>query len=339
MTHAELDERRAAVLRAIVEEYVSTAQPVGSATVLRRRRLKVSPATVRNDMAMLEAHGFITQPHTSAGRVPSDLGYRYFVDHYARADRLTAPERETLGHLFDSARRELEDVLGTTSRILGAFTSAAAVVTAPQVGQSLLVSVHLTLVQPHLLVAVLVTEQGRVIKVVAESADDFPSDRVGAANEALSRLLVDTPAWRCGGAREPCPDPGVEGIVAAVLAAVEGLEEPADGLFLGGAATVAERFTELEVVHDILATLEKQAMVVDLLQGLLADESDVVVRIGSEMTQDEFRRTSVVVTTYQAGNAAGAVGIVGPTRMDYSKVMSAVNYVAERLQSTLHAQD
>lgn len=333
-----LDERRAAILKAIVEEYVASAQPVGSATVVRNAPLGVSSATVRNDMAALESLGYIRQPHTSAGRVPSDLGYRFFVDNYAHSDSLPAGDRSLVGRFFASFEAELDDLLSETCRMLARLTHLTAVVVAPQLEDSRLLSVHLTLLDPRRALAILVTRTGRVAKVSAEFSEDVSEGALSTATGILAEMLVGTEDWLTSRRPPRVEDAEVATIVRGVLEALgrAGSSSEAD-VYLGGAASLAERFDEADVLGDILEALEERHRLVDLLQTLLtsADGRGVVVRIGSEVPKHELQSASMVLAPYQYGGASGALGLVGPTRMDYTRAMSAVAYISELLEHTL----
>ncbi len=185
----DLDERKAAILRAIVEHYVSSAQPVGSQTVTQTAGLGVSAATVRNEMSVLERDGLIAQPHTSAGRVPTDMGYRYYVDHLAGAGSLPAAERRRIADFFTSASMAMDDLLHQTSQLLARVTAHAAVVVGPQADAVTVRSVHVAQLQPRVLLAVLVLSNGAVEKeTVVLDADADTGDVVAASNRLAEHL-------------------------------------------------------------------------------------------------------------------------------------------------------
>src|SRR5437899_5243252 len=176
-----LDERKAAILRAVVEEHIETAQPVGSSHVARAARLRVSSATVRNEMALLEREGYLAQPHTSAGRVPTDKGYRFFVDQLTGPGALAAPQRQQVCDFFARAHGELEQMLHDTSSLLSGLTSYAALVLAPASERATVRSVQVVCLAPRMAMAVAVLSNGAVEKATIELAEDVGQERLGAA--------------------------------------------------------------------------------------------------------------------------------------------------------------
>ena len=325
-----LDDRKAAILRAIVEEHVTTGHPVGSAAVAQKARLDVSSATVRNEMVVLEAQGYISQPHTSAGRVPTDLGYRYYVDHMG-SPRLTRPDRAAVSRFFAQAHRELEEMLSQTSRMLSDLTAYAAVVVGPPPETSRIRDVHLVSLTPTTTLAVVVANTGRVEKFLLENAaaDD---DDLRVASERLTESLQGRSPF------EPAPPIAPTGRSSADKVAARAVEAmtrwlPDHGvapLFLGGRANLVSG-AHLDEVQHILDALEKQVAVVSLLSDALS-EADLAVRIGSENALPELREWSLVTAKYRFGDHdLGAVGVVGPTRMDYARAISAVEAVSAGL--------
>ena len=198
----ELDERKAAILRAIVEHYVDSAQPVGSQTVTQSAGLGVSAATVRNEMSVLERDGYITQPHTSAGRVPTDSGYRYYVDHLAGSGALPSAERRRIADFFPTATMAMDDLLHETSQLLARVTAHAVVVVGPQAESVHVRSVHLALLQPRVLLAVIVMSNGAVEKETVILAADVSSEDAGIVSTRLTAVAFGAPPRRA-------PDPQV----------------------------------------------------------------------------------------------------------------------------------
>lgn len=329
----QLDERKAWILKAIVEEYVETAQPVGSHTVSRGRNLGVSSATVRNDMTILEREGYIVQPHTSAGRVPTDLGYRYFVDHFIRSASLPAPERRAVSEFFTSAHRALEDLLHETSQFLARVTHHAALVSAPQADAARVRAVQLvTLAQGTALVLV-VLSNGAVERQVVRLGADADDGCIEAAGAVLARELEGV-LWGALPDPHPTDDSAVDTLVRDAHAAL--LELASGGgnepVYVGGASHLAseQEFATAETAGRLLELLEHQVVVVALVRELL--DQGLAVRIGAENQLDELRDCSIVLAPYQLdGRPSGFVGVLGPTRMDYRHALSAVSAVAAQL--------
>jgi heat-inducible transcriptional repressor len=337
-----MDERKAAILRAVVEEYVATAEPVGSQRVARSRRLGVSSATVRNDMTVLEREGYITQPHTSAGRIPTDLGYRYFVDHFTQAGALRAAQQRAVVEFFESAHRALEDLLHETSQLLARVTDHAAMVVAPQPEAAHLRGVQLVTLHPGVVLAVAVLSNGAVEKATLELSGQPDEARVGAAAAALERLWTgrpfdDLPELPSSG------DPEVDELTAAARSAFRDLVAslPSEALYVGGTSRLAaerESFATTESAAHLLELLEHQVVVVSLVRGLL--DRGVNVSIGSENRIKELRDCAIVLAPYRVeGRMAGTVGVLGPTRMDYRQTIGAVAAVSEQLGRLLSPVD
>ncbi len=328
-----MEARKAEILRAIVEEYVETAQPVGSQTVARSRRLGVSSATIRNDMTLLEREGYLQQPHTSAGRIPTDLGYRYFVDHFTQQQgALPAPERRAVSDFFASAHRALEDLLHETSQLLSRVTDHTSVVIGPQADTATIRTVHLVPLQPNVVLAVAVLSNGNVVKEVVPSDLDVDDARISAAGGALSsqlagRPLADLPPVASTG------DADTDRLAATARDALVDVGAIAEPLYVGGTSRIAadqQSFATVESAARLLEMLEHQVVVVSLVRDLL--DQGVTVRIGSENEIEELRDCAIVLAPYEIeGELAGTVGVLGPTRMDYRQALAAVAAVSQQL--------
>jgi heat-inducible transcriptional repressor len=337
-----LDERKAAILQAVVEEYIETAQPVGSQRVARTRKLGVSSATVRNDMTVLETEGYIEQPHTSAGRIPTDLGYRYFVDHFTSAGALRAAHRRAVTEFFESAHRALEDVLHETSQLLSRVTDHTAMVVGPQQDVARLRSVQLVALHPGVVLAVAVLSNGVVEKDTLELASHPDEAHLHAAAAALEAQMNghafnDLPHFR------PTGDEEVDRLGRAVRKAFGDLVAtgPSELLYVGGTSKIAadlESFATAERAAHLLELLEHQVVVVTLVRSLL--ERGVNVSIGSENKLEELRDCAIVLAPYRIeGETAGTVGVLGPTRMDYRQAIGAVAAVSQQLGRLLSRID
>ncbi|MFE9969240.1 heat-inducible transcriptional repressor HrcA [Streptomyces hirsutus] len=327
-----LSERRLQVLRAIVQDYVGTEEPVGSKALTERHSLGVSPATVRNDMAALEDEGFIAQPHTSAGRIPTDKGYRLFVDKLAGVKPMTAPERRAIQNFLEGAV-DLDDVVARTVRLLAQLTRQVAVVQYPSLTRSTVRHVELLPMAPARAMLVLITDTGRVEQRMV----DCPAP-VGEATLADLRARLNS---RVAGRRftdvpslvEDLPegfDPEERGTVSTVLSTLlETLvEENEERLMIGGTANLTRFGHDFPlVIRPVLEALEEQVVLLKLLGE--AKDPGVTVRIGHENAHEGLNSTSVVSVGYGSGGEAVAkLGVVGPTRMDYPGTMGAVRAVA-----------
>ncbi|SDH38158.1 heat-inducible transcription repressor HrcA [Lentzea fradiae] len=334
------DERRFEVLRAIVADYVSNQEPVGSKALVERHNLGVSSATVRNDMAALEDEGYIAQPHTSAGRVPTDKGYRLFVDRLSEVKPLSVAEKRAIRSFLEGAL-DLDDVMRRSVRLLAQLTRQVAVIQVPTLSRAAVRHLEVLPITPARLMLVLITDTGRVDQRIVELGDVISEEDTaqlrGVLNQAMAgQRLADASAKVAELPDEVPPnlrDPMLR--VATVL--IETLvEHPEERLVLGGTANLTRNITDFPgSLRQVLEALEEQVVVLKLLAAS-RDPGRVLVRIGEENEAAEMRSTSVVSIGYGSrDNPLGGLGVVGPTRMDYPGTMAAVravaNYVGEIL--------
>jgi heat-inducible transcriptional repressor len=329
-----LDERKAAILRAVVEEYIETAQPVGSGHVAAAPGVDVSSATIRNEMAQLESDGYLSQPHTSAGRIPTEKGYRFFVDHLRRPMRLQAQSALQVRAFFDRAHGEVEEMLSATGRLLSNLTDLASVVVAPTSAEATLRSVQLVGMTTSTALAVLVFSDGTVEKHAVELAPDVGAERLAAATAHLSVHL----SGAVRSSLPAIPATGDERTDALVDRVVRALAEPVrtetDHVFVGGTAQVARAFDAIETVRAVLGILEQQYVVVTLLRDVL--DRGLHVAIGSETGVEPLAQCALVVAPYEIdGERLGTIGVLGPTRMNYPQALAAVAVVSDRLSDRL----
>jgi heat-inducible transcriptional repressor len=333
------DERRLAVLRAIVEDYVSTQEPVGSKALVERHGLGVSPATVRNDMAALEEEGLITQPHTSAGRIPTDKGYRLFVDRLTTIKPMTQAERRAIATILDGAV-DLDDVVQRSVRLLAQLTHQVAIVQYPTLSRSTVRHVELVALTPTRLMVILILSSGRVEQRLVELASPIDDDDVSALRGRLAstvngRIIAEA-AGALGSLEAPARDAGVQVAVIEVLVEAMSDHRSSERVAVGGAANLARFGDSFEIsVRPLLEALEEHVVLLKLL-GEAQGGGLVTVRIGHEGPYQEFASTSVVSTGYGPGDeAVGNLGVVGPTRMDYPGTMAAVRAVARYVSRIL----
>ncbi|HEY0888558.1 MAG TPA: heat-inducible transcriptional repressor HrcA [Nocardioides sp.] len=335
------NDRRLAVLRAIVEDYVATEEPVGSKALVERHGLGVSPATVRNDMAALEEEGYITQPHTSAGRVPTDKGYRLFVDRLTTVKPMSQAEKRAIVSFLDGAV-DLDDVVGRSVRLLSQLTRQVAVVQYPTLARSTVRHIELVQLAPTRLLAVLILSTGRVeqrlVELPAEVGEESLADVRRRVNRAATGEIIAEAVAGLGRLPDelPAPDHGITKAVVDVL--VEAMQDHrADGrIAVGGTANLARYGDSFDsAVRPLLEALEEQVVLLKLL-GEATSSGMVTVRIGAEGPYEQLSSTSVVTTGYGPGDDALAMlGVVGPTRMDYPGTMAAVRAVARYVSRIL----
>lgn len=326
-----LDDRKLAVLRAIVEDYVSTNEPVGSKALVDRHNLDVSPATIRNDMAVLEEQGYIVQPHTSAGRIPTDKGYRLFVDRLSAIKPLSAAERRAI-ETFLAGAYDLDDVVMRTVRLLAQLTRQVAVVQYPSLSKSTVRHVELVPLHDRRLLLVIITDTGRVEQRVVEMPATFDEDSITQLRAVLNTCLdgrkltdVASVAAELPERVDPRERPNAAAVFSVILETLVARHE--ERIVVAGASnlTVADFSQGL---REVLEALEEQVVLMRLL-GETDDRSAVTVTIGAENDVLGLRSTSVVAAGYGSPDRSLAkLGVVGPTRMDYPTAMGAVRAVA-----------
>ena len=326
------EDRKLEVLRAIVADFIATNEPVGSRALADRHNLGVSPATIRNDMAVLEEEGLIAQPHTSAGRVPTDAGYRLFVDRLTDLKPLSAAERRAIQAFLDDAV-DLDDVLHRAVRTLAQLTRNVAVVQYPSLSRSRVRHVELVGLAASRLMLVVITDTGRVEQRVIELpvpvTDEAVADLRTMLNARLrDHLLAETPEIILDMPGQV--DPELRGLLTTLSSVLlETLvEQHSDRVVLGGTANLTEHALDFPAIRPVLEALEEQVVLLRLLDQSIAT-SNVVVRIGNEMQHAALSSTAVVTSGYGArGASLGAVGVLGPRRMDYAHTMARVAAVA-----------
>jgi heat-inducible transcriptional repressor len=328
------EDRKLDVLRAIIEDYVATNEPVGSKSLVERHGLGVSPATIRNDMAVLEEEGYITQPHTSAGRVPTDKGYRLFVDRLSTVKAMSAPERRAIEGFLAGAVG-LDDVVHRTVRLLAQLTRQVAVVQYPSLTRSAVRHLEMVRLAETRLMVVLITDAGRVEQRVVELPTALSEDDVGDLRHRFNariagHLLSDAPLLLADlpDAFAPAERANVQAVVATVLETL--VEHVEERVVLAGTANLA-RSSALDFpgsIRPVLEALEEHVVLLRLF-GEAVDGQTVHVSIGGENPHEGLRTASVISTGYGAeSGSVASLGVVGPTRMDYPGTMGAVRAVA-----------
>lgn len=333
------EPRKLEVLRAIVEDYVHSREPVGSKALVDRHHLGVSSATIRNDMAALEDEGLITAPHTSSGRIPTDKGYRLFVDQISAVKQLSSAERRAIEALLEGSN-DLDDVLERTVRTLAHLTNQVAVVQYPRTATATLRHIEFVLLAPHQVLIVLILASGKVEQCVIDAGQQLDEETLaqlrnwflgaagGAMVASLPAILADVPAMlplplRAAGLR----------LSAALIQLVAAARE--DRIVMAGTANLARSNVDFPLsIGPVLDALEEQVVMLRLLSEMANDSRGVAVSIGRENPHGALSEASVVATGY-GPDAAAKLGILGPTRMDYPTTMAAVRAVARYLSKIL----
>jgi heat-inducible transcriptional repressor len=333
------NERRLAVLRAIVEDYVATEEPVGSKALVERHGLGVSPATVRNDMAALEEEGYIAQPHTSAGRVPTDKGYRLFVDRLTTVKPMSTAEKRAIAS-FMAGAVDLDDVVQRSVRLLSQLTRQVAVVQYPTLSRSTVRHIELVALAPNRLLAVLILSTGRVEQRLVELPEAIDENALADLRSLVNRAAVGEVIADAATAlgQIVAQQPGSQASAAVVETLVDAMSDHRsdERVAVGGTSNLARYGDSFETaVRPLLEALEEHVVLLKLM-GEATAGGLVTVRIGAEGPYRELAQTSVVATGYgPRDEALATLGIVGPTRMDYPGTMAAVRAVARYLSRIL----
>ena len=332
------EERRLAVLRAIVQDYVQTSEPVGSKSLLERHQLGVSAATVRNDMAVLEEEGLIAAPHTSAGRVPTDAGYRLFVDRLSSVKPMSAAERSAIAQFLEGAV-DLDDVVDRTVRLLATLTHQVAVMQYPSLTRSTVRHVEFVPMGARRLMVVLIVNTGRVEQRVIETTTDLGTpdgeETLALVRSRLNAAVVGQRLVDAAASLQSLPEafaPGDRDLVRAVVRSLEDalVEEREERVVLAGTSNLARVGTDFPLtIGPVLEALEQHVVLLKLLGTARETSDEVSVRIGHENPFAGLQSTSVVSTEYGTGqDLVAGLGVLGPTRMDYPTTMASVRAVA-----------
>lgn len=321
-----LSDRRQIVLRALIEEYIARALPVGSRTLVERYNLGISSATVRNELSLLEEMGYLAQPHTSAGRIPTDFGYRAFVDELLSESDPDNGEDALARELRESAS-DLDDLMDRTSQALARFTDCMTLLVPPRILSVDIRLVNLVLLTPQRLLTVIVTEDGQVFDRQMDLPRDYSQDEIGKTQEALNNILVGTSLSSTSG-ELPLGASGVHDVLfrmvmAEILACLKD-QNAIKAHPLGISHLLGKpEFSDSSCLMPVLEELEGDTMLLRVFNDAAASE-EPVVRIGHENDSEALSSVSLIANRFGEAEHSGLILIVGPTRMDYSQVLKAV---------------
>ncbi|MCR2811773.1 heat-inducible transcriptional repressor HrcA [Microbacterium sp. zg.Y1090] len=341
-----VSERGLQVLRAIVQDYVDTNEPVGSKAIVDRHAFGVSAATIRNDMAQLEDEELIVAPHTSSGRVPTDKGYRVFVDHLAQLRPLTPAQRTAIGSFLDGAG-DLDDLLARTVRALTRLTGQVAIVQYPSFARAHVSHLELVDLGGGRVIVIVVTDIGRVSQRIASVPTDLGEDGMTRVRARLAELLTGS-SVRDGAqavadllAAPAQPDAFDRAVRAIAGVVAEELEEfRQDRLVLAGSATLARREQDFRgSIYPLLEAIEEQVTLLKLMSEMVADDQGLAASIGRENEPFGLAEASVITGEYDVTGSRARLGLLGPTRMDYSSNLAAVRAVAHYLNRLLEEDE
>jgi heat-inducible transcriptional repressor len=336
-----LDDRKGRLLRAVVREFIQTAEPVGSKALAERYQLGISSATIRNELAALEEEGYLRQPHTSAGRVPTDQGYRYYVDSISGVGEMARTQQDAVMRYLEGAAG-LEETLQRTSLLLASLTHYTAMVAPPSLDRSRVRHVELVRLGTHVVMLVLIADTGRVEQRLVETDAEVGVEQLEELrrriNEKLEGERLNRAELVLSSMEESLPNElrWLFTVLADAIGQVVS-DRTSERVWLGGQAHLSGTggFGELETIHRVYQLLEQQVMVLRLLQMSFTGGGAISVVIGSENQIEAMQACSLVTSTYPAGDTIGTIGVLGPTRMDYLRAMAAVQAVASYLGDVL----
>ena len=336
----EIDARKKKILQAIIQEHIISASPIGSRTLAKKYNLDVSPATIRNEMADLEELGYLEQPHTSAGRIPSDKGYRFYVDTIVKKNINPAPSSiQKIEHIYDDMK-SVQDIISGMGKMLSNMTHYTSLVSEPKIQESRLRKVQIVELEDNSLLIILVTDTGMVNNKIVKVQEKLSNKKLAYINKFLSDKLENkllsslTAEYLTGVEKELFSRIDVSAeIVKQIYTELEGVFEP-EGVkeYLGGTSYILEQpeFNDMERLKKVLKLLDQE----ETLSRLISDfsDSDLEIRIGQENGIEDMQNCSLVVATYYLANrAVGKIGVIGPTRMEYPKVISSVDIISDLL--------
>ncbi len=334
-----LTERQKLILKMIIDDYVHSAEPVGSRVIAKKDSISYSSATVRNEMSDLEEMGYLEQPHTSAGRIPSQKGYRFYVDYLMEPANLSKADIESIRTLLYQKKLQMEDIVSNTASILADLTHYTAIVLGPEVFQTKLRSIQIIPLSNTNCVCILVTDTGHVEKKIVTIPPELPIEQLERLANILNAKLVGTPLYKLS---QVLYHELAEELKRTIdhfehaLEFAEGMISPKDirdhrGVFLKGTTHMLSQpeFKDIDKVKTLLTLFEQNGLVVDLFTN---QSSNIEVKIGQENQIIEAHNCSIITANYiYNGKAIGSIGVIGPTRLDYAKVITLIDYVSNDL--------
>ncbi len=329
----ELDKRKKRILQAIIEEYIETAEPVSSGNLVKE--LDCSSATIRNEMAELEQIGFIEKPHTSSGRIPSQKGYRYYVDELIRDDKLSRKEMEFIKERLETKVNALEDLTRIATTTLSEITHYTTITIGPDVNNHTIIDIKFVLLGSRVLMAVILTDSGIIRESIIKFDEDITDAQVEDLTFIFKKKLIGKPLEKLN---TPLEDFIIEemktgiNIIKKVLEEINKIIEDSQKIYLQGANKVVDmpEFKKVDIAKDFLNVLDAKDLVADVLNTGIAQ--DINVYIGEETEKEELKNFSIVTFNHLLEDRdIGTIGIIGPTRMDYSKVISVMKYIPKKI--------
>lgn len=335
-----LDSRKKRVLQAIIEEYINTAEPVSSAAITIDHGLNCSSATIRNDMAELEKEGYLDKPHTSAGRVPSAKGYRFYVDELLNDENISLDEIQFIKSRLETKVNEIEDLTKITTNTISELTHYATVAIGPKTIEQAIEDIKFVLLGSRVLMAVILTDSGAIKESIIKFDEDITASQVENLNFIFNNKLRGKPLGKIDKPMEEYISSEMNNQINVIKPIIDQMNKAigeTENLYLEGASRVFDfpEFNKIDTARNFLNILDTKEMMIDLLNTGFA--KDINVYIGDENSNDELKDFSIVTFKHTVGNKdLGTIGIIGPKRMDYSKVISVMKYISRNLNNQLN---
>ena len=330
-----LDDRKKKVLQAIVEEYINTAEPVSSNALISKYGLECSSATIRNEMADLEKKGLLDKMHTSSGRVPSAKGYRYYVDELLKDDNISLEEVKYISDKLETKVNEIEDLTKITANTISEITHYTTVTIGPKTEEQIIKEIKFVLLGSRMILAVIMTDTGMVKETIIKFDEDVTEKQVETINYMFNNKLKGKPIETIN---QPLEDylynemKGMVGVIKPIITQIKKVLFEENEIHLQGARKELDlpEFNSLQVAKNFMNILDEKELIADMLNSGFAE--DINVYIGGEDEKEQLKDFSVVTFKHKIGNKdMGTIGIIGPKRMDYSKVISVMKYISKKL--------
>ncbi|MBQ2967577.1 MAG: heat-inducible transcription repressor HrcA [Clostridia bacterium] len=338
-----IDDRKRKILQAIIDDYIDTAEPVGSRTIVKKCDLGLSPATIRNEMADLEDMGFLKQPHTSAGRVPSLIGYRYYVDELMTQYSLTLEEINTLRNTLEMKMDYLEKVIAKTTQVLSKLTNYTAVISAPTLTSGSLKQLRLIGIDLHWCLVVVITNQGVVRDKKIQFLSPVTEEKIALMEKMLNRAFANVPfnSITVDNLYAISEETGLEmellfPIIDFMRACVKDSEDTE--VYMDGTTNMLNfpEYSDLNRVKRFLNAVNDRKDVMRTVSAIQSANDDINIRIGSDNAEDGFSDCSIITSRYKIGDSMeGIIGIIGPVRMDYKKAVSVIKNTTAMLNQKM----
>ena len=335
-----MNERKKKILQAVIDEYVNSAEPVSSATLVEKYNLNYSSATVRNELAELEKSGYLDKTHTSSGRVPSEKGYRFYVDELIKEDNISVEEMKYIASRLDSKINEIEDLAQIATSTLSEITHYTTVAIGPKTELQLIEEIKFVLLGTRMIMVVIVTDSGLVKETIIKYDEDISQSQVETLNNLFNTKLKGKPLSKIDKPMEEYILAEITysiDVIKPIIEQINRIVEEAGKIYLEGTKKAFDlpEFKSLELAKNFVNVLDEKELMLDILDSGVA--KDINVYIGDENDKEELKDFSVVTFKHKVGDKdLGTIGIIGPKRMDYSKVISVMKYISKKLDGMLH---